>query len=148
PFAYLDDAPLEERRARAVAMRRVLPETALGEIGRLDPEAIETVRRDAWPDVRDADDLQDALVTLIALPETDAAKADADWASHFDALVADRRAGRATHAGRTFWVSTERARVFTTVFPDAQFERDLPPVDTTDVSRDDAVTAMVHGWLS
>ena len=69
PFAYLDDAPLEERRARAVEMRRVLPETVASDIGRLDPAAIEEVRKDAWPDVRDAEELHDALETLIALPE-------------------------------------------------------------------------------
>src|SRR5437764_2197886 len=68
PYAYLDDAPLEERRARAVEMRRVLPETVLGEIGMLDPAAIAEVRADAWPDVRDAEELHDALLTMIALP--------------------------------------------------------------------------------
>src|SRR5437867_8770956 len=68
PYAYLDDAPLEERRARAVEMRRVLPEAVLGEIGRLNPAAIAEVCDDAWPDVRDAEELHDALLTLIALP--------------------------------------------------------------------------------
>jgi ATP-dependent helicase Lhr and Lhr-like helicase len=68
PYAYLDDAPLEERRARAVEMRRILPESVLEEVGRLDPEAIAQVRREAWPDVRDADELHDVLHTLIALP--------------------------------------------------------------------------------
>ncbi len=73
PYAYLDDAPLEERRARAVEMRRVLPEAVLSEIGRLDPAAIEEVRADAWPDVRDAEELHDALLTLGALPAGGAA---------------------------------------------------------------------------
>src|SRR6202035_2239981 len=68
PYAYLDDAPLEERRARAVEMRRMLPEAVLSEIGRLDPAAIDEVRADAWPDVRDPDELHDALLTLGALP--------------------------------------------------------------------------------
>src|SRR5580658_7193276 len=53
PYAYLDDAPLEERRARAVEMRRMLPEAVLSEIGRLDPAAIAEVREEAWPDVRE-----------------------------------------------------------------------------------------------
>src|SRR5208282_3254036 len=57
PYAYLDDAPIEERRARAVEMRRMLPEAVLGEIGRLDPAAIAEVCDDAWPDVRDAEEL-------------------------------------------------------------------------------------------
>ena len=68
PYAYLDDAPLEERRARAVEMRRILPESMLEEVGKLDPAAIAQVRDEAWPDVRDADELHDVLHTLIAVP--------------------------------------------------------------------------------
>src|SRR6202023_1091447 len=68
PYAYLDDATLEERRARAVEMRRILPESVLEEVGKLDPAAIEQVREEAWPDVRDADELHDVLHTLFALP--------------------------------------------------------------------------------
>ena len=70
PYAYLDDAPLEERRARAVEMRRMLPEAVLSEIGRLDPAAIAEVREEAWPDVRDADELHDVLQELAALPDS------------------------------------------------------------------------------
>src|ERR1039458_1113330 len=69
PYAFLDDAPLEERRSRAVQMRRMLPEAVLNEIGRLDQTAIARVREEARPDVRDADELHDALKTLVALPE-------------------------------------------------------------------------------
>src|SRR5579862_5085398 len=69
PYAYLDDAPLEERRARAVNMRRVLPESVLEEVGGLDPGAIAQVRSEAWPDVRDADELHDVLHTLVGVPE-------------------------------------------------------------------------------
>ncbi len=76
PYAYLDDAPLEERRARAVQMRRVLPEAVLKEVGRLDQQAIARVREEARPDVRDSDELHDTLQTLVALPEE---IADPDW---------------------------------------------------------------------
>jgi ATP-dependent helicase Lhr and Lhr-like helicase len=69
PYAYLDDAPLEERRARAVEMRRTLPDSVLQEVGGLDLSAIEQVRNEAWPDVRDADELHDALLTMLAIPE-------------------------------------------------------------------------------
>ena len=68
PYAYLDDAPLEERRARAVEMRRVLPASVLEEVGALDAAAIAQVQQEAWPDVRDADELHDVLHTLVALP--------------------------------------------------------------------------------
>ena len=70
PYAYLDDAPLEERRARAVQMRRSLPESVLEEVGGLDQGVIAQVREEAWPDVRDADELHDVLHTLVALPES------------------------------------------------------------------------------
>src|SRR5262249_8938669 len=70
PYAYLDDAPLEERRARAVEMRRVLPQSVLEEVGKLEPSAIQRVRDEAWPDVRDVDELHDVLHTLTALPES------------------------------------------------------------------------------
>src|SRR5260221_5484104 len=68
PYAFLDDAPLEERRARAVEMRRMLPESVLEEVCKLDPAAIDQVRREASPDVRDPDELHDVLHTLIPLP--------------------------------------------------------------------------------
>jgi ATP-dependent Lhr-like helicase len=76
PYAYLDDAPLEERRARAVQMRRMLPEAVLNEVGRLDQQAIARVREEARPDVRDGDELHDTLQTLVALPLE---IADEDW---------------------------------------------------------------------
>ena len=68
PYAYLDDAPLEERRARAVEMRRVLPQSVLEAVGKLEPAAIAQVRDEAWPDIRDADELHDVLHTLVAFP--------------------------------------------------------------------------------
>ena len=72
PYAYLDDAPLEERRARAVEMRRVLPAEMAGEVGALSPAAIAEVRADVWPAPRDPDELHDLLQTFIALPENHA----------------------------------------------------------------------------
>ena len=68
PYAFLDDAPLEERRARAVPLRRALPEDSR-DLTRLDPEAIRRESEYAWPRIRDADELHDALLTLGVLPE-------------------------------------------------------------------------------
>src|SRR5437762_4384112 len=84
PYAYLDDAPLEERRARAVQMRRTLGIDA-GEIGALDSAAIEEVFSESWPVVRDADELHDALLTLILLP------AVPEWQGLFEQLKSARR---------------------------------------------------------
>lgn len=99
PYAYLDDAPLEERRTRAVQLRRTLsPESAAG-IGALDPAAIAQVAEESWPVVRDADELHDALLTLILLPPVE------DWRGWYEELV---RAGRATTLDGKYWIATER----------------------------------------
>lgn len=88
PYAFLDDAPLEERRARAVEMRRTLPPELLGQVGALDPAAIEEVAREAWPVVRDADELHDALLTLVWVP---AEEADS-WSVFLPRLIEEGRA--------------------------------------------------------
>ena len=143
PYAYLDDAPLEERRARAVELRRVLPEAVLTEIGRLDPAAIAEVTAQARPDVRDADELHDALLTLVAVP---AARAHG-WDRPFDDLTRDRRAARATVDGRVFWVCAERAPAFLALHPTATFERPLPDVGVGTPARIDALVLAVQGWM-
>ncbi|MEP6719684.1 MAG: DEAD/DEAH box helicase, partial [bacterium] len=64
PYAYLDDAPLEERRTRAVYQRRWLDPQTASDMGKLDQGAIDRVRDEAWPRVENADELHDALVEL------------------------------------------------------------------------------------
>src|SRR5205085_5872058 len=64
PYAYLDDAPLEERRTQAVMGRRWLAPEDAADLGKLDPEAIARVREEAWPDAANPDELHDALVWL------------------------------------------------------------------------------------
>src|SRR6202008_1706333 len=82
PYAYLDDAPLEERRTQAVMSRRWLAREAAADIGRLDPEAIARVRSEAWPDAANADELHDALVWLGFLSAEEAGSAP-DWSEWF-----------------------------------------------------------------
>ena len=98
PYAYLDDAPLEERRTRAVQLRRTLSAEDAQGIGALDPAAIAQVAEESWPVVRDADELHDALLTLIILPPVE------EWRPLYEDLV---RAGRASTIG-DWWVATER----------------------------------------
>jgi ATP-dependent helicase Lhr and Lhr-like helicase len=106
PYAYLDDAPLEERRTRAVQLRGSLRTDFVGGAGVLDPAAIEQVSAESWPEVRDADELHDALLTLIALPPV------AEWREYLDELIATGRAGMRVRGGRMFWVATERVALF------------------------------------
>jgi ATP-dependent helicase Lhr and Lhr-like helicase len=105
PYAFLDDAPLEERRTRAVQLRRTLtPEDAAG-LGALDPEAIAQVAAESWPVVRDADELHDALLTLILLPPVP------EWGGFYDELVRAGRARTMERSGRGFWTATERVEL-------------------------------------
>jgi ATP-dependent Lhr-like helicase len=109
PYAYLDDAPLEERRARAVEIRRTLPAEMAEQIGALDPAAVEEVQRESWPVVRDPDELHDALLTLVWIPIEQVSA----WESYMSALLASGRAV-VTNGGETSkgWVATEnRERV-------------------------------------
>jgi ATP-dependent Lhr-like helicase len=148
PYAFLDDAPLEERRARAVQMRRMLPESVLEEVGGLDPAAIAQVREEAWPDVRDADELHDVLHTLVALPDAGPDFGTSQWEFHFERLVGEGRAASAQCGGRTYWVTAERAKTFSVLFPDIRFAQELSEVETTAPNRDDALLTVVTGWMS
>jgi ATP-dependent helicase Lhr and Lhr-like helicase len=133
PYAYLDDAPLEERRARAVEMRRVLPASVLEEVGALDPAAIAQVQQEAWPDVRDADELHDVLHTLVIVPvpeegssqlsalssqetrsqlDARSSQLTANWNEFFDRLQLENRAFVAEAAGKQYWVAAERVGWF------------------------------------
>ena len=143
PYAFLDDAPLEERRARAVQLRRVLPERVLSDVGALDADAIAEVTESAWPDVRDADELHDALLTLVALPDGDVAA----WVGLAQDLARDRRAAHASVDGRGWWVAAERAKAFGAIMPAARGLEDLPDVSAPPASRTDAVLMMVQGWM-
>jgi ATP-dependent Lhr-like helicase len=161
PYAYLDDAPLEERRARAVEMRRVLPDAVISEIGRLDPAAVAEVREQAWPDVRNADELHDVLQTLVALPgnlspvsqqgapeaiQTAVQDSFSAWQEFFEQLVAQSRSTRAWVSGRGYWVTAENVKTFKQLFP-AALATDLVEVATSIPSREDALLTCVAGWM-
>ncbi len=150
PYAYLDDAPLEERRARAVEMRRSLPPELADNMGALDADAIAEVADEAWPVVRNPDELHDALLTLIWLPE----EVGKRWEAYLPSLI---QAGRATvimvspgEGVEEFrgWAATERLSMVHAVFPDgtcgpplANIEEIVPP------EPEDAIQAIVQGWM-
>src|SRR5271157_4719397 len=174
PYAYLDDAPLEERRARAVEMRRVLPASVLEEVGGLDPSAIAQVQQEAWPDVRDADELHDVLHTLVAVPagstqhsaisnqpEACGPQLTANWNGFFDRLQLENRAFVAEAEGKQYWVAAERVEWFRAMHrvvtglrpvtagqsPAATQAGDAASRVST-VSPADAVLAAVQGWMA
>jgi ATP-dependent Lhr-like helicase len=117
PYAFLDDAPLEERRTRAVSGRRWLdPETA-SDLGALDLAAIERVREEVWPQVDRADELHDALVELGFITPNEGS----GWEHFLDELSAGRRAAvfQTSTGGPGVWVAAERLPQLNAVFPDA-----------------------------
>src|SRR5262249_15404227 len=144
PYAFLDDAPLEERRTRAVQQRRWLdPETA-SDLGALDLAAIERVRDEVWPDVANRDELHDALMEIgfltdaegrghrieagkdenqnlapLVSPETSAPE---DWSPYLNELAASGRATilTANESEARIWIAAERLPQFRALFPTAK----------------------------
>jgi ATP-dependent helicase Lhr and Lhr-like helicase len=110
PFTYLDDAPLEERRSRAVPLRRGLP-VEPHELGRLDPAAIDRVAEQVRPDPRDQHELHDLLLNLIVLRPVD------DWRPWFDELVAGQRAVEVPADDGPLWAAVERLPAVRALLP-------------------------------
>jgi ATP-dependent Lhr-like helicase len=105
PYAYLDEAGLEERRARATSLGRSLPE----EPGKIDPAAIASIRKEIWPDLRDENELHDLLHSLIALPLTVIDREEArHWHTFYERLIEKGRAQTLDLKGTRCWVATER----------------------------------------
>ncbi len=166
PYAYLDDAPLEERRTQAVMSRRWLDPESAADIGRLDLAAIERVREEAWPDGTTADELHDSLCWLGFMTD-DEVRRNAAWPGLMRDLAAQKRVAQAriviggaasadgareqgAHAdGQRLWVAAERRPLVEAVHPGATFEPDIevPREYAKAWSRDDALIELVRGRL-
>ncbi|MGH8069725.1 MAG: DEAD/DEAH box helicase [Candidatus Entotheonellia bacterium] len=153
PYAYLDDAPLEERRARAVSLRRTDPDLAKG-IGALDQAAIDEVCAQAWPDVRDAEECHDILLSIGILPLDDAHI----WQLYAHDLMQDGRATLARwHLNGTphtysAYVAAERLPLVRLAIPDVVCQPALEPPalrsrSKDELSAEDALRMIVHGWM-
>ena len=148
PYAYLDDAPLEERRTQAVAARRWLDPQTASEFGKLDGQAIATVREEAWPGAESADELHDALMSLGSLTEEEGVRGD--WQALFETLVTAHRATRLHSNGRAFWVAAESLPMLRAVYPDGTCEPETSvpePFASRQWSREEALTELVRGRL-
>ena len=149
PYAFLDDAPLEERRARAVAMRGTVPDSVLGEAGRLDPAAIASVREEIWPDLRDEHELHDLLCSLVAVPAAmlDDSRAR-DWPLYFERL---ERSGRATigkSGGFEYAIAAERLNHARLLWPEMRLTAELAAVaEKSELVREEVARKMTLGWL-
>jgi ATP-dependent Lhr-like helicase len=149
PYAFLDDAPLEERRTQAVMSRRWLDPAAASDLGRLDPEAIARVQQEAWPEAANADELHDALVWLGFIAEDEAARG-AGWQDWLRELAGQRRAGRVVTPGGPIWIAAERVPQLAALWPEATLEPDIQAPTALagrTWSREEALIEIVRGRL-
>ena len=132
PYAFLDDAPLEERRTQAVYARRTGDENGI-----LDPAAIARVREEARPDPRDADELHDALLTAGFL-------LDGEFPPELmETLVDARRAGRVSG----IWIAAERLPELLAIHPQsAAFS--APASRARTWTADDATVELMRGRMT
>ena len=170
PYAYLDEADLEARRARAVQLRRTLPDAVTEGAGRLDQAAIDSVRETLWPDVRDEHELHDLLLQLGALPvvwlQAQAAgrpRGTQHWPGLFAGLVAKGRAFCLEMEGQAAWVAAERLGDAALLWPGASLPLVAEEIAAARAEgvlagteyrpaqpmapRDSAATSVVQGWL-
>ncbi len=162
PYAYLDEAGLEERRARATSLGRNLPD----EPGKLDPAAITAIRKEIWPDLRDEHELHDLLHSLIALPLAVIDSEEArHWPVFFERLTQKGRAQTLDLNGTPCWVATERLPHIATLYslpqnsvilseaknPRISFEAEqISPSElsvTNTVTKQESLHKLVQGWL-
>ncbi|MGH9309110.1 MAG: Lhr family helicase, partial [Vicinamibacterales bacterium] len=149
PYAFLDDAPLEERRAHAVLARRAGDPSRAGDLGALDATAIERVRQEIQPDPRDADELHDWLMTAGFLDESDVARLEEGAVR---TLGDARRAATVTPAGGTrLLVAAERLPEIRAIHPSAIVDGDIEPPPSRAArawTREEAIAEILRGRLT
>ena len=147
PYAFLDNAPLEERRTQAVYTRRAGDPSTGGDLGKLDLAAINRVCQEAWPRVTSPDELHEALLLVGGLTEEEARNLAGNSVEWLDSLSAEMRAGRLA-APRIFWVAAERLSMMQAVYPGCAVTPRLIAPSSERASRwerADAVRELVRG---
>ncbi|WCR44811.1 DEAD/DEAH box helicase [Stutzerimonas stutzeri] len=150
PYAFLDDAPLEERRTQAVLARRWSDPESTDDLGALDPEAIAAVGAEAWPEARNSDELHEALTALGCIAEAEAAGRP-HWLQWLAELA---RAGRATRLqvahDRALWTPLERLAWLRSIYPQAACEPCLPLPAGYDqlLDEEEALVELIRARLS
>jgi ATP-dependent Lhr-like helicase len=137
PYAYLDEAGLEERRARAISLGRSLPEQP----GKIDHAAIASVRKEIWPDLRDEHELHDLLKSMVVLPLCLLDRVEArDWKIFYDRLTRTGRAQTIECGGSHAWVATERLTDVSALWP-------MRGGETGSITKEEIVRQLVQGWV-
>ncbi|NBA94551.1 DEAD/DEAH box helicase [Pseudomonas sp. R5(2019)] len=145
PYAFLDDAPLEERRTQAVINRRWNEPQSGDELGALDRDAIEAVAMEAWPAPSSVDEMQEALVSLALISETEVA-ANLHWQTWLDQLA---NSGRATRL-QGLWLAVERLNWAQALYPNQPAQPPLQALPGFDapVESETALVEILRARLS
>jgi ATP-dependent Lhr-like helicase len=130
PYAFLDDAPLEERRTQAVINRRWTDPASTDDLGALDAGAIASVADEAWPNARNTDEMHEALMSLSCITQ-DEAVAEEHWPEWLQTLADGGRATRLRDKdGADLWVALERLACLRAAYPEARVEPALAIPDS------------------
>jgi ATP-dependent helicase Lhr and Lhr-like helicase len=149
PYAFLDNAPLEERRTQAVYTRRAGESSTEAGLGLLDTAAIEKVCAEAWPRPANAEELHEALLLLGVMTDDEIKNLASDSAAWLDLLGTEKRAGR-LKGFDSWWVAAERIPMLEAVYPSISVQ---PPLDAPEFERRrkweraDAVRELVRGRI-
>ena len=149
PYAYLDDAPLEERRTQAVMARRWLSPEAASDLGHLDADAISRVQAETWPGPQNADDLHDALMWLGFLTSAEVEN-DPSWRDWAATLAQSGRAARFKAGSISLWIPAKRLPQFLAIWPHSTLEPPISaphPYSRRNWEPDDALVEILRGWL-
>ena len=154
PYAFLDNAPLEERRTQAVYTRRALSQSGAASrdgsgLGILDPAAIQTVRAEAWPRATNPDELHDALLVACVLSSQEVSTIAPDAPNWLESLAQEKRAGRLA-GSPSFCVTAERLPLIEAVYPDCAVHPPLVAPDSSrscDWDRPSALREIIRGRL-
>ena len=150
PYAFLDDAPLEERRTQAVMSRRWLDPQSAADLGALDPEAIARVRGEAWPDAVNADELHDALAWLTFLTAAEVERQEG-WPQLMAQLAGERRVTQLAAVPEvSLWVTAEQLPLLEALYPAAAFEPKVvtPAAHAREVGPEAALIEVLRGRLT
>jgi ATP-dependent helicase Lhr and Lhr-like helicase len=149
PYAFLDNAPLEERRTQAVYTRRASESAMEGGLGTLDTEAIARVSEEAWPRATNADELHEALLLAGVMSEEEIARCSPESGSLLRELTDRRRAGKLSNSP-SFWIAAERLPMMAAVYPGRDIRPAVTPPDfesKRNWKRDDAIRELVRGRM-
>jgi ATP-dependent helicase Lhr and Lhr-like helicase len=156
PYAFLDNAPLEERRTQAVYTRRASERNGSDGLGILDAAAIEKVEKEAWPEATNQDELHDALMLLVVMTPEEVERSvhnESNGAGPellLNQLVAAKRAARLQAADKTFWITAERLPMLQTIYSDADIDPSITPPESAQKQnweRTNAIRELLRGRI-